>query len=864
MQGKHASEYARILDWKAMLLNPGSVEVCMKVHVGRTTLLLASVVTVAAGAISARPAPPTATKSGIGNAGTLAKSAVKILQENCVACHTGASASGKLDLSTRAAFLRGGVSGPSFNKAKPETSLLVRAMRHDGRSMPPSSKVSTADTDTIAKWMAAGSPWADTGFVVKSGPPQVDDYARNWWSFKPVRQVALPAVKDAKWGKLPIDRIVLAKLEKNGLKPNAPLNRVQLLRRVTYDLIGLPPSKAEVEAFIADKSPSAYSKVVDRLLASPQYGERWGRHWLDLVRYAETNSFERDGDKPDVWRYRDYVIKSFNEDKPYDRFVKEQLAGDELQDAGTDGLIATGYYRLGQWDDEPVDPEQARFDELDDIVTTTGQSVLGLNVNCARCHDSKVDPLPQRDYYRMVAFFNNINRYGLRSHESVMERSLRPIASKEIVAKYQADLRTHRDKLQKLDRTIRGIEQKAQKTFIPVEHQEFRDEFKRPGLLKLRVPNVISQAEYDDYIRLLKERQETRDNPPPGLESALCVTEPGAKPKETFVLARGSAAAPTEKVEPGFPSVLVALDAPVELNPDGSPTSGLRSQFADWITQPSNPLTSRVIVNRVFQHHFGRGIVRTTSNFGYTGTKPTHPELLDYLAGRFVAGGWKFKALHKEILLSNTYQMSSAPNPAALKKDPENELLWRVDMQRLEAEVIRDSILSASGQLNLNLGGPSVLVRIPDEVLAGQSVPGAGWGLSSPEDQARRSVYVKIKRSLVVPFFAAFDAADTDTACPVRNTTVVPTQALSLLNSQFIQEQAGVFAKSVADKHSEPAEQVTEVLWRVLQRKPSTAEVTRGTGFMAKAMSTNGQNRLDALKQYCMVALNLNEFIYID
>jgi hypothetical protein len=238
--------------------------------------------------------------------------------------------------------------------------------------------------------------------------------------------------------------------------------------------------------------------------------------------------------------------------------------------------------------------------------------------------------------------------------------------------------------------------------------------------------------------------------------------------------------------------------------------------------------------------------------------------LLDYLAGRFVAGGWKFKALHKEILLSNTYQMSSAPNPAALKKDPENELLWRVDMQRLEAEVIRDSILSASGQLNLNLGGPSVLVRIPDEVLAGQSVPGAGWGLSSPEDQARRSVYVKIKRSLVVPFFAAFDAADTDTACPVRNTTVVPTQALSLLNSQFIQEQAGVFAKSVADKHSEPAEQVTEVLWRVLQRKPSTPEVTRGTGFMAKAMSTNGQNRLDALKQYCMVALNLNEFIYID
>ena len=847
-----------------MLLDDGSVEVCMKVHVGRTTLLLASVVTVAAGAISARPAPPTAAKSSIGNTGALAKSAVKILQENCVACHTGANPSGKLDLSSRAGLLRGGISGASFNKTKPEASLLIRAMRHDGRSMPPSSKVGRTDTDTVAKWMAAGSPWAETGIVIKSGPPQVDDYARNWWSFKPVRTVPMPKVKDTKWGKAPIDRLVLAKLEQNGLKPNAPLNRAQLLRRVSYDLIGLPPTKAEAEAFIGDKSPNAFAKVVDRLLASPHYGERWGRHWLDLVRYAETNSFERDGDKPDVWRYRDYVIKSFNDDKPYDRFVKEQLAGDEMPDAGTDGLIATGYYRLGQWDDEPVDPEQARFDELDDIVTTTGQSVLGLNVNCARCHDSKVDPLPQRDYYRMVAFFNSINRYGNRSHESVMERSMRPIASKDVVAKYQADLRAHREKLQQLDRAIRGIEQKAQKTFIPVENQEFRDEFKRPGLLKLRVPNVISQAEYDDYIRLLKERQETRENPPPGLETALCVTEPGAKPKETFVLARGSAAAPTEKVEPGFPSVLVALDAPVELNPDGSPTTGLRSQFADWVTQPSNPLTSRVIVNRMFQHHFGRGIVRTTSNFGYTGSKPTHPELLDYLAGRLVSGGWKLKALHKEILLSNTYQMSSAPSAAALKKDPENELLWRVDMQRLEAESIRDSILTASGQLNLNIGGPSVLVRIPDEVLAGQSVPGAGWGLSSPGEQARRSVYVKIKRSLTVPLFAAFDAADTDTACPVRNTTVVPTQALSLLNSQFIQEQAGIFAKNVAEKYTEPAEQVTEVLWRVLQRKPTTVEVNRGTGFIAKMSATNGNNRMDALKQYCMVALNLNEFIYID
>lgn len=825
---------------------------------------MATAVVVAAGTLYASPDARKGTRQNVAPSAALAKAGVKILQENCVTCHMGVNPSGKLDLSTRTGLLKGGVSGLVVNKSNINASLLLRSIRHDGRSMPPSSKIPDADALTVAKWLAAGAPWAKTGITVRSGPPPVNAQARAWWSFKPVVNPVLPKVQNTAWVKNPIDQFVLAGLEKNGLTPNPSLSKTQLIRRVTYDLTGLPPTRLDIETFLADKSPMAYEQVVDRLLASSQYGERWGRHWLDLVRYAETNSFERDSDKPDVWRYRDYVIRAFNADKPYDVFVKEQLAGDEMPGDDVDPVIATGYYRLGQWDDEPVDRAQARFDELDDIVTTTGQSILGININCARCHDSKVDPIPQRDYYRMTAFFNNINGYGIRSADSGVEGSRQPIARKEVIEKFKANLTAHRQTLERLDREVHDIEKIAQKTFIPVEHQEFRDEFKRPGLLIKRVPAVLTQSQYDTYLRLVKERQETRDTPPPGIETALCVSERGSEPRETFVLARGLAAAPTEKVEPSFPSVLYPLDAPVEPVEKGGRSSGLRTQFAEWAVNPANPLTSRVIVNRIFQFHFGRGIVRSTSNFGYTGAKPTHPELLDYLASTFVKLGWKMKPLHKHILLSNTYQMGSASNAQALKKDPENDLLWRVDMRRLEAEAIRDSVLMVSGNINLAGGGPSVLVRIPDEVLAGQSVPGAGWGLSSPEDQLRRSVYVKIKRSLVVPMFASFDGADTDTACPVRNTTVVPTQALTLLNSQFIQEQATVFALSVYKQTLTPDDQVTEVLWRVLQRKPTVKERARGVAFLEKTLRSNAGNQMDALKQYCTIALNINEFIYID
>lgn len=840
--------------------------------------------TAVCGALSVVPArsiaPPAMTGTDAAKEKFFSEQVRPIFEKSCLACHGGKTeeASGKLSLATREAFLKGGASGPAIQGKNPHESLLIKAIRYEGRQMPPQGKLPQAQIDILTRWVKMGAPWSAQAAKGKAaepahhGPPPVDAKARQFWSFLPVKRPALPKVKNAAWVKTPIDAFVLAKLEKNGLSPAPAAPETALLRRITYDLTGLPPTETEVRAFLADQSPNAYEKVVDRLLASPHYGERWARHWLDLVRYAETNSFERDGAKPFVWRYRDYVIRAFNEDKPYDRFLKEQLAGDEIAPGDPSALIATGYYRLGQWDDEPADPEQARYDELDDIVATTGQVMLGVSINCARCHDHKIDPVPQKDYYRLLSFFQGLNLYGVRSRESVEKNSLRSIAPEAEQKRFAEAEAVYKKQVAENAARIDAIEKVAKTDFAPVEHEEFKDEVKRPGLVKKRVPARISAAQFAEYEQAIGERERLRKNPPPGLEKALCVTEAGPKPPPTFVLMRGNPHVPGEPVEPGFPSVL-SPPVPALTTPAGdAASSGRRAALAAWITSPGNPLTARVMVNRIWQYHFGRGIVRSSSNFGYLGTAPTHPELLDWLASEFVKparGGaenaWRLKPLHRMIVMSSAYRMSSRADVKALKKDPENDLLWRFDMRRLEAEEIRDSILAVNGTLNRAQFGPSVYPAIPREVLAGQSVPGAGWGKSTPEEQARRSIYIHIKRSLTVPLLASFDSADTDTSCPVRFATTQPTQALSMLNSAFIGEQARLLADDLRTKAGDagPAAQVRLALSRVLQRPPTMPEVQRGLNFMA-GLRKGGVSEKEALRCFCVVALNLNEFVYLD
>lgn len=795
------------------------------------------------------------------------KTAVKpILVKHCFECHADdpEDISGGLALNSSTAIKRGGDSGPAVDFDDTDSSILLQAINYDVYEMPPSGKLAQADIHIITRWVERGIPIPADEEVfhqpsAHSSVPQVNDETKQWWSFQPVQRPTAPTVTNHDWPVNPIDQFVLSGLESASLSPAAPATKQQLIRRATYDLIGLPPTPSEVESFINDSDPQAYSRLIDRLLASPHYGEKWGRHWLDLVRYAESNSFERDGTKPHVWRYRDYVIRSFNEDKPYDQFLTEQLAGDELPNARDEQIIATGYYRLGAWDDEPADPLQAKFDDLDDIVATTSQTMLGLTVNCARCHDHKIDPIPQSDYYSLVSFFENIRRYGVRDERSVEDGSIRVLPGNAT----PEQLAVHAASVEKLERKLATIEAIFKPDLKPVELEDFQYESNRIGIAAKRIDGVLTKSQFHRYERTVRELDGLRKNPP-GSTAVLCVKEDGAEPPESFVRVRGNAGVTGEAVAPSFVSVL-SPPKPEIVTPGNQQSTGRRLALAKWIASKENPLTARVMVNRLWQFHFGRGIVRSSSDFGFQGTPPTHPELLDWLAAELVDSEWSLKSMHRTIMLSNTYQMSGQFNPAAAEIDPENDRMWRFDLRRLTAEEIRDSILAVNGQLNLNsMFGPSIFPIQPKEVLAGQSVPGQNWGNSSESDRRRRSIYIHVKRSLPVPILSTNDSADTDNTCPVRFITTQPTQALGMMNSAFTNEQAELFAKLVAIEQTDLSAQVTEVLRRVAQRQPKSAEVERGVAFIKNLTTHDGLSASDALKAFCLLALNLNEFVYVE
>jgi mono/diheme cytochrome c family protein len=784
-----------------------------------------------------------------------------ILQAHCYNCHGADEKKVKsgFNLTTRDGLLKGGENGPGLELDKPLESELIKAINYEDLQMPPKGKLPQAQIKILTEWIKKGAPWSDKiAPVKKSGGIPVDDRARNFWSFKPVVRPQVPTAKDPHWVRNQIDAFIAAKLDTAGLSPNSPASKTTLLRRVYYDLAGLPPSVDERSAFLADQSPDAYEKVVDRLLASPQYGERWGRHWLDLVRYAETNSFEVDAPKPEVWRYRDYVIRSFNEDKPYDQFVREQLAGDEQEKVTADGIIATGYYRLGTMDDGAADKLQATFDGLDDIVATTGQVFLGMSMNCARCHDHKIDPFPTRDYYRMLAFVRGVAKPG--------KKELRPLDMAVDSGVTDEQIDAYKKHLKEVTDEIAQIENALEPKLEGGEKDDFK---KNPGargtIIRAHFPKDVDEKSMLRFEILEHELGELRGHEPSKLAKALWVNEGGCKPPVTHILMRGNPHNEGDEVKPGFPSVITPDDPEIPEAGEKAESSGRRKVLAEWMASPKNPLTARVMANRLWHYHFGRGIVRTMNDFGYGGTPPTHPELLDWLASELVDGGWTLKRLHKLILMSNTYQMSTLPNDTALAKDRENDLFWRFDLRRLESEELRDSILAVCGNLNPKMGGPSIYPKIADVVLAGQSRPGDGWHLSTPAEQTRRSVYVHVKRSLQVPFLAVFDSADTDISCPARFATTQPTQALAMLNSEFLNEQAKIFSENIAKEVGADVKmQVKTVLQRVMQREPTEADVDRGVSLIEKLKTTHGNSPELAFKNFCLVALNMNEFLYLN
>ena len=753
-----------------------------------------------------------------------------VLARRCFSCHGPDAQQGGLRLDQAAAAAAdlpsGSVAVVPGDPAASELFARVTTADSDLRMPPEGERLTPREIEHLRAWIAAGATWT------------------AHWAFRPPVRPEVPA---ASAGTNPIDGFIDAGLDARRLPRPSLADKATLLRRATYGLTGLPPGEGEMREFLADDSPHAWERAVDRLLASPHYGEHWGRHWLDLVRFAETNSFERDGVKPHAWRYRDYVIRSLNADKPYDRFVIEQLAGDELPDPSADALIATGYFRLGVWDDEPADKLQAWYDTLDDIVSTTGQTFLGLTINCARCHDHKIDPLTQRDYYAMLAFFGNLTPMG--------DRQMNPAFIEQVIPADEASMAAARHGVDDIER--RRAEAKAN---IAAIRKRIADHGKQ-ALDDLARKDLASWKKL--LTRLDAEKAE--------LPLALVVTEHGPEAPETYVQPRGNPRAeprPELRVAPAFPEVL-APPVPVIEPPASGRTTGRRLALARWIASPANPLTARVLVNRIWQHHFGRGIVRSTSNFGLMGDPPTHPELLDWLATELVAQGWRLKPLHKMIMMSRAYRASSAAVPSALEQDPLNDGLWRFDRRRLAAEELRDSLHVASGSFNPKMFGPGVYPTLPPEVLATQSVPGAGWGDSPPEEQARRSVYIHSKRTLPVPILADYDAADPDSSCPVRFVTTQPTQALGMMNSDFLQARAREFAVRIrADVGGENSDQTAAMVRRAIEialvRPATDQEIGRGLALIDTLERTDGVAPGRALELYCLMVLNLNEFVYLD
>ena len=700
---------------------------------------------------------------------------------------------------------------------------------------------------------------------VRALEPTANDETRAHWSFQPIQRPSIPFHTQATEQRNEIDTFIFYRLRQAGLQPAPVATKEALLRRAYYDLTGLPPSPAEVKAFLADSSPLAFEFAVDRLLASPHYGEKWARHWLDLVRYAESDSYERDRAKPYVWHYRDYVIRSFNEDKPYQQFVREQLAGDELEQVTADSITATGFYRLGIWQDEPVDHIQELYEDLDDLVRTTGEVFLGLTIGCARCHDHKLDPLPQRDYYRLLAFFRNVERYGIRSHSSVHALSVREVDAPRNPRVPPINAEDIQKEVKEIQGKRKSILKQLQETMDAQDYDQFQDESNRPALLKKFSENNILRNRVHLYEVLGRAEQALLNHPPGGKRRVLCVTERGTNVPATHVLARGNAHAAGEQVVPGFPAVLNVPDPRIEPPPTGAKSCGRRLALANWIVSPDNPLTARVIVNRLWQYHFGQGIVRTPNNFGLQGRTPTHPELLDWLANELVAGGWKLKPVHRQIMLSRSYQMNSRPNPAGQSRDPQNNLLWRFPMRRLTVEEIRDSVLAVNQSINPVLYGPSIYPLVSDEVKAGQSQPGDGWKDSTPAERNRRSIYIHTKRSLIVPLIETFDGPDLDSTCPVRFSTVQPTQALAMINGELFNRQAKVLANHVRRSvGNQLQQQVDFVLQGVLQRRPSQQEIERGVRLVTRLQKEYHVDASLGLDHFCLMAFNLNEFVYLD
>ncbi len=856
-----------------------------------------------------------------------------LLQTHCAQCHSARDKASGFSVESAEAVIQGGNKhGQAVVAGHPETSPLLKMLKGElSPRMPFGKELAKAEIGRIEEW-------------VKTLPPSKSAAKNEWrWPYEQPRRHPMPAVSRPEWVRSPVDAFLLARLDKEGLRPAPEASRRALARRVYLDLVGVPPSPDEVKAFADDSSPLAYERLIDRLLADSRYGERWGRHWLDLVRYGETSGLEGDGPIGNAWRYRDWVIKALNDDMPYDRFVTLQLGGaDEHSQTRNNypidvqGHVPLGFFRVAPWDRSNLVADEVRQNYLSEVTTATGSVFLGLSLGCARCHDHKYDPISQRDYYRVQAFFQTIGvdtvdvpygdkRFAARAGAKIkeyqgrlkdgaekleLEQFEKELLPRLIAARKKAaagktfakeDLRLEmkrgaksvfpegaREKHAALLEDANRTGDKEEKAVID-EHErvllgDLPDMYARAGADPLArfdalglddvraeagkvTSKIFSEAEMSKHRELSAALEFFRRRLGRWQPNALTIRNIPGPPNGPFlaptrVLNRGDYRQPGDAVEPGIPSAFTGgKELPVEMITDRYrqfPTRGWRLTLARWIADRENPLTARVIVNRVWQQHFGRGIVATPSDFGRNGERPAHPELLDWMAVEFMDRGWSLKKLHRLILTSAAYRQSSENAAfAANQKDPGNRLLWRFPRRRLEAEALRDSILAASGRLNSEMYGPSMFPKLPDD-LADFARYGRTGGLmwepnERDEDARRRSIYIFQRRSLPLPLMASFDALPFSESCDRRSSTTTPLQALSMMNGNLVHEEAEFLARRAATEAGpDRRAQIGRAFEIVLGRPPAAEELAEFDRFAG------------GMPAIARVLFNSNEFLYVD
>lgn len=754
-----------------------------------------------------------------------------------------------LKIASREALLKGGSRGPAVVPGKAAESLLYKAVAHIGElSMPPGGALKPAEVEALKDWIDDGATWP-------SGP------ASAWWAFrKPVRP-AVPADAPAN----PIDFFIDRKLAAANIPAAPEADRLTLIRRASYDLLGLPPTKDQIDRFLNDQSPQAWEHVIDTLLASPQYGEKWGRHWLDLARYGDTAGFEQDPYLLLAWRYRDYVIKSFNDDKPYDRFTKEQIAGDELYSADPEARTGTGFYRVGTNRDMLFKVEDVNLVEKRiDMVDTTGAVFLGLTVGCARCHDHKFDPIPQKDYYRLQAIFqpavsdkvfldyNPARNYDIAENG----RTFRLWQIGEEIAginrNYQRELREK--KMAALTPDLQAAFRAPEDKRTPAQLQLVSENPNAITVKQSEIDAIMTQADKERLSAIAKRLLQTFTGyaPPP---MSAGIIDAGRDAPKTFIAIRGNPEAYGEEVQPGFPTCAGGGDVPEA--PLHAASTGRRKALAEWIANPDNPLFARVMVNRIWQFHFGSGLAKSPSDFGIRGGIPTHPELLDWLAAEFAAKNWSIKSMHRLIMTSAAYRRSANAGVEAAGKDPANDLLSHFNRRRLEAEEIRDTGLQVTGELNLKMGGVPVVPPLSKEEMFGMiGNPNTAWPVTPDRSEhLRRTIYLLARRTFQQPMAQAFDGPDGVLTCPRRNESTTAPQSLALLNGAFTMDRAKALAAKVQSPDS---------AWeRVYGRAPSAEESEAANEFLARQQALLG-SREAAMAELIRGLMNTNEFLYVD